>query len=119
VAAAIAKAADGAGRMPRCLVQVNVGREPQKAGIAPEEAATLVARCRELGLPVVGLMTIPPADEPPGPHFAALAALAADLGVDTSMGMSGDYAEAISRGARWVRVGSAIFGARPSAAPPA
>jgi len=115
VAAAIAKAADAAGRMPRCLVQVNVGNEPQKAGVAPEETAALVDSCRALGLPVIGLMAIPPVDEPPGPHFEALAHLAEGLGLDTSMGMSGDYAEAIAHGARWVRVGSAIFGARPPA----
>jgi len=116
-AVAIAKAADNVGRMTRCLVQVNVGREPQKAGVPPEEAAALVDRCRALGLPVAGLMTIPPVDEPPGPHFDTLATLAADLGVDTSMGMSADYAEAVARGARWVRVGSAIFGARPPVRP--
>jgi hypothetical protein len=74
-----------------------------------------VARCRDLGLPVVGLMAIPPVDEAPGPHFEALARLAGDLGLATSMGMSGDYEEAIAHGARWVRVGSAIFGARPPA----
>lgn len=115
VAAAIAKAADAVGRMPKCLVQVNVGLEPQKAGAAPEETVALVERCRALGLPVIGLMAIPPVDEPPGPHFATLARLAGELGLDTSMGMSGDYAEAILHGARWVRVGSAIFGARPPA----
>ena len=70
-------------------------------------------RCRALGLQVEGLMTIPPIDEPPGPHFEALAALAHEAGLPTSMGMSGDYVEAIRHGARWVRVGSAIFGARP------
>ena len=115
IAEAIAKAADGAGRVPRCLVQVNVGREAQKAGAAPEEAAALVERCRALGLPIEGLMAIPPLEELPGPHFQALAALADELGLATSMGMSGDYAEAIAHGARWVRVGSAIFGARPQA----
>lgn len=113
IAEAIAKAADTVGRMPRCLVQVNIGREAQKAGAAPEEAAALVERAQALGLPVIGLMAIPPADEPPGPHFAALAEIAAGLGLPTSMGMSGDYREAIAHGARWVRVGSAIFGARP------
>lgn len=119
-AVAIAKAADAAGKMPRCLVQVNVGREPQKAGVAPGETVAFVERCRALGLPVEGLMAIPPVDEPPGPHFAALAELAARCGVATSMGMSADFEEAIAHGARWVRVGSAIFGARsPGEAPPA
>lgn len=115
IAEAIAAAADGAGRMPRCLVQVNVGREAQKAGVDPDGTAALVERCRALGLPVEGLMAIPPADEPPAPHFAALATLARDHGLATSMGMSGDYAEAIVHGARWVRVGSAIFGSRQRA----
>ena len=117
IATAIAKAADAVGRMPRCLVQVNIGREPQKAGVAPEESAALLARCRELGLPVEGLMTIPPVDEPPAPHFAALKALADEHGLRTSMGMSGDYEEAVRQGAHWVRVGSATFGARPPLAP--
>lgn len=113
IAEAVARAADAVGRMPRCLVQVNIGREQQKAGVPPEEAAALLARCRALGLPVAGLMAIPPAGEPPGPYFAALSRLAAREGLATSMGMSADYAEAIVHGARWVRVGSAIFGARP------
>jgi len=113
IATAIMKAAEAAGRMPKCLVQVNIGREPQKAGVAPEETAALVEHCRTLGLPVIGLMAIPPADEPPGPYFDALKALADDEGLPVSMGMSGDFEEAIIHGARWVRVGSAIFGARP------
>ncbi|MCF3933996.1 YggS family pyridoxal phosphate-dependent enzyme [Acuticoccus sp. M5D2P5] len=113
IATAIAKAADDAGRMPRCMVQVNIGREPQKAGIEPEETLAFVERCKALGLPVEALMAIPPVDEPPGPHFDALAALAADCGLKTSMGMSGDYEEAIAHGANFVRVGSAIFGSRP------
>lgn len=113
IAAAIAKAADSVGRMPRCLVQVNIGREPQKAGVAPEDTAALLDRCRALGLRVEGLMAIPPVDEPPGPHFAALRKLADEHGLKTSMGMSSDYEEAVRQGAHWVRVGSAIFGARP------
>lgn len=113
IATAIARAADTVGRMPRCLVQVNIGREPQKAGAAPEETSALLDRCRALGLPVLGLMAIPPAGEPAGPYFDALMALAAEHGLATSMGMSGDFEEAIRHGARWVRVGSAIFGARP------
>ena len=115
IATAIAKAADALGKMPRCMVQVNIGREPQKAGIDLDDALAFVERCRALGLPVEGLMAIPPFDEPAGPHFAALATLAGDLCLATSMGMSGDYEEAIRHGARWVRVGSAIFGARTRA----
>ncbi|MBJ3777827.1 YggS family pyridoxal phosphate-dependent enzyme [Acuticoccus mangrovi] len=117
IAEAIAKAGEALGRLPKVMVQVNIGREPQKAGVAPEDAASLVARCRALGLDVIALMAIPPADAPPAPYFDALARLAADCGVaDTSMGMSGDYEIAIAHGARWVRVGSAIFGSRPSIA---
>jgi pyridoxal phosphate enzyme (YggS family) len=102
-------------RAPRLLVQVNTGGEPQKAGVAPEEAEAFVARCREVhGLVVDGLMCIPPVDEPPAPHFALLATIARRLGLaELSMGMSDDFETAIALGATMVRVGSAIFGARP------
>ncbi|WP_075220589.1 YggS family pyridoxal phosphate-dependent enzyme [Acuticoccus yangtzensis] len=113
IAEAIAKAGEAAGRMPKVMVQVNIGNEPQKAGVAPEDAAALVERVRALGLDVIALMAIPPVDEDPAPHFAALKAMADGLGLATSMGMSGDYETAVAQGARWVRVGSAIFGARP------
>lgn len=114
LATAIAAERDRLGRCPDLLVQVNVGREPQKAGIDPDEAEAFVADCRErLGLPVTGLMCIPPADEDPRPHFAFLAELAAKEGLAVlSMGMSGDFEAAIALGATHVRVGSAIFGAR-------
>ncbi|SES43856.1 YggS family pyridoxal phosphate-dependent enzyme [Rhizobium sp. NFR03] len=104
----------------RIYVQVNTGLEPQKAGIAPEETAAFVAMCRDaLGLSVEGLMCIPPAEENPGPHFALLAKLAAENGVEKlSMGMSGDFETAIAFGATSVRVGSAIFGLRDVAAQP-
>lgn len=102
------------GRALRLYVQVNTGEEPQKAGIAPNEAVAFVARCRGVhGLPIEGLMCIPPADEDPAPHFRQLADLARAAGVaKLSMGMSGDYAVAVAEGATGVRVGSAIFGAR-------
>src|SRR5690606_36610727 len=103
------------GRRPDCYLQVNTGEEAQKAGVAPQEVDGFVALCRdELGLPVKGLMCIPPVDEPPAPHFALLAELAErhDLPV-LSMGMSGDYEIAIGIGATHVRVGTAIFGDRP------
>lgn len=95
-------------------VQVNTGLEPQKAGIPPEEAVSFAGFCKnELGLNVIGFMCIPPAEENPGPHFALLARLAKEAGLDKlSMGMSGDYETAIAFGATSVRVGSAIFGAR-------
>ena len=115
LAQAIAKAAQKAGRCPELLVQVNTGEEPQKAGVAPAEADAFIAACRTLDLPVVGLMCIPPADEPPGPHFALLAKIAGRNGLSQlSMGMSGDFETAIAFGATHVRVGSALFGDRAS-----
>jgi pyridoxal phosphate enzyme (YggS family) len=98
----------------RLYIQVNTGLEPQKAGIAPDDTVAFVALCREtLGLPVEGLMCIPPADENPGPHFALLAELAKACDVaKLSMGMSGDFEIAIAFGATSARVGSAIFGTR-------
>jgi PLP dependent protein len=95
-------------------VQVNTGAEPQKSGIAPQETVSFVARCRtEYGLAVSGLMCIPPLDEDPGPHFALLAKLAGECGVEKlSMGMSADFETAVEMGATHVRVGSAIFGER-------
>lgn len=103
------------GRTVKLYVQVNTGLEPQKAGIDPRETAAFVERCRnDYGLPVEGLMCIPPADENPGPHFALLAKLAGECGLSRlSMGMSGDFETAVAFGATSVRVGSAIFGSRP------
>ena len=102
------------GKAPRLYVQVNTGLEPQKAGIVPDETVDFVRLCREeLGLTVEGLMCIPPAHENPGPHFALLAKLAHQCGLEKlSMGMSSDYEVAIGFGATSVRVGSAIFGSR-------
>lgn len=114
IAAELAKEMRKKGRAPRLFVQVNTGRETQKAGIDPDEAVAFVARCRDVhGLAIAGLMAIPPAEDGPAPHFALLARLATQAGVDNlSMGMSGDYAIAIALGATHVRVGSAIFGVR-------
>jgi pyridoxal phosphate enzyme (YggS family) len=111
----LAKAMDKLDRRPDCYVQVNTGEEPQKAGIAPEEADAFIAFCRdEARLPVKGLMCIPPLDEPPAPHFALLGEIAARNGLSVlSMGMSADFETAIELGATHVRVGSAIFGERP------
>jgi uncharacterized pyridoxal phosphate-containing UPF0001 family protein len=102
-------------RRPRCLVQVNTGNEPQKAGVPADEAPGLVDLCRgELGLPIEGLMCIPPVEADPAPHFRRLAQLARQLGLGVlSMGMSADYPIAIAEGATHVRVGTAVFGARP------
>ena len=98
----------------KLFVQVNTGREPQKAGIDPESADAFLTECREVhGLEITGLMCIPPADEEPTPHFELLRAIARRNGIGKlSMGMSGDYAAAIACGATHVRVGSAIFGTR-------
>lgn len=111
----IAARADKLGLVQRCLVQVNVGREPQKRGCAPEDVPALVrAFAARPSVRCEGLMCIPPEDAPPRPFFEALAALAAAEGLGTlSMGMSADFAAAIAAGATIVRVGSAVFGARP------
>ncbi len=103
-----------AGKTLRLYVQVNIGEEAQKAGIAPAEADAFIAACHETyGLTIEGLMCIPPFDQDPAPHFAALRAIAARNGVEKlSMGMSDDFEIAIAEGATSVRVGSAIFGAR-------
>ena len=102
------------GRRPRLYVQVNTGEEAQKAGVAPAEADAFIAAARTTyGLEPEGLMCIPPADEPPGPHFALLRKIAQRNGLTRlSMGMSGDFETAIRFGATSVRVGSAVFGAR-------
>ena len=101
-------------RLP-CFIQVNTGEEPQKAGIWPADVDGFVQTCRDdLGLSVIGLMAIPPLDEEPSLHFALLAKIAARNGLaQLSMGMSADYEIAVQFGATHVRVGSAIFGARP------
>ncbi|MEZ5773460.1 MAG: YggS family pyridoxal phosphate-dependent enzyme [Hyphomicrobiaceae bacterium] len=114
IAEALAAEMRKQGRTPKLFVQVNTGEEPQKAGIAPKEAAAFVKACREVhGLQIEGLMCIPPLDEEPSLHFALLARLAAEAGVGKlSMGMSGDFETAIAFGATHVRVGSAIFGSR-------
>lgn len=104
-----------AGRHLPCFVQVNIGGEAQKAGIAVGDTLAFVERCRSIhGLNVVGLMCIPPDGQPAGPYFALLAGLARDAGVEgLSMGMSADFETAIAMGATHVRVGSALFGYRP------
>ena len=96
------------------FIEVNTGEEPQKAGVHPRDAAVFIADCRDrLGLPVIGLMCIPPVDENPALHFALLQKLARENGVaNLSMGMSGDFETAIKFGATHVRVGTAIFGER-------
>ena len=113
LAKALAAAMDKAGRRVPCFVQVNIGEEEQKGGCAIAELPRFLADVKALGLPVVGLMAVPPADLEPSPYFALLAKLACDHGLDQlSMGMSGDYETAVRIGATHVRVGSALFGAR-------
>ena len=114
IARALKKEMDRQGRTPELLVQVNTGEEPQKAGIAPLDLVDFVGFCQgELGLSISGLMCIPPVDEEPALHFALLKKYADELGLaKLSMGMSGDFETAVALGATYVRVGSAIFGAR-------
>jgi len=111
---ALAKEIAKQGRAPTLLVEINTGAEPQKAGVLPQDADAFLAACRDsYGLTVSGLMCIPPADEAPGPHFALTAKIAKRNGLTLlSMGMSADFATAITLGATHVRVGSAIFGGR-------
>ena len=113
LARTLARLRDELGHCPPLFIQVNTGEEPQKAGIMPDAADAFIADCRKLGLPVVGLMCIPPVEEEPALHFALLAKIAArnDL-KELSMGMSSDFETAIAQGATYVRVGSAIFGER-------
>jgi len=114
LAAALAKEIDKQGRAPLLFVEINTGAEPQKAGLLPEAADAFLRDCRAVyGLTIAGLMCIPPLGEPPAPHFALTAKIAARNGLALlSMGMSADYEIAIRFGATHVRVGSAIFGAR-------
>jgi pyridoxal phosphate enzyme (YggS family) len=111
---ALAKEIKAQGRRPQLFVQVNTGEEPQKAGVAPQDADGFIAACRDkYGLEISGLMCIPPVDQAPAPHFALTAKIAARNGLkNLSMGMSADFATAIQFGATHVRVGSAIFGHR-------
>lgn len=116
IAAELARQIARSGRRPRLFVQVNTGEEPQKAGILPADAVAFVHRCREHHrLPVSGLMCIPPVDDEPSLHFGLLREIARRTGLGTlSMGMSADYEIAVRFGATLVRVGTAVFGERPS-----
>jgi pyridoxal phosphate enzyme (YggS family) len=117
LAGKLARAVQARGACPTLFVQVNTGREPQKAGVDPAGLEALLAACRGLDLPVFGLMTIPPVDEDPLPHFRLLADLAARHGLaGLSMGMSDDFETAIACGATHVRIGSAVFGPRAAQA---
>ena len=110
----LAREIERAGKAPELIVQVNTGAEPQKGGVLPGDADAFLELCRSrYGLAIAGLMCIPPAEDPPSPHFALLGKIAKRNGLAIlSMGMSADYEAAIQLGATHVRVGSAIFGAR-------
>lgn len=111
--AALGKAMAAAGKQPDCFIQVNIGAEPQKGGCVIAELPNLLAAARAAGLPIVGLMCVPPADIEAAPFFALLAELARRHGLDQlSMGMSSDYETAAMLSATVIRVGSALFGAR-------
>lgn len=113
LARALARLAQEEGKCPELFVQVNTGEEQQKAGIAPDELDAFIVECRDLDLPVKGLMCIPPIEEEPTLHFALLGKLANRNGLERlSMGMSADFETAIKLGSTHVRVGSAIFGER-------
>ncbi|MBL8791699.1 MAG: YggS family pyridoxal phosphate-dependent enzyme [Rhizobiales bacterium] len=119
--AALAREMERQKKTPQLYVQVNTGLEPQKAGLAPDQVAGFIRNSeRDFGIRYAGLMCIPPVDQDPAPHFRMLANLAKANGLaGLSMGMSSDFAVAIAEGATAVRVGSAIFGARPTAIPAA
>lgn len=113
----LARIVQDTGRAPQLFVQVNTGDEPQKSGIAPAQADGFIAECRALDLPVIGCMCIPPDEADPTPHFRLLREIANRNGLPAlSMGMSADFETAIAEGATHIRIGSAIFGARPAAA---
>ncbi|GAB7551321.1 YggS family pyridoxal phosphate-dependent enzyme [Novosphingobium resinovorum] len=115
--AALGKAMEKAARKVPCFIQVNIGAEDQKGGCAIADVPVLLASAREAGIPVVGLMCVPPAGIEAAPFFALLAKIAADNNADggldqLSMGMSDDFETAVLLGATQVRVGSALFGKR-------
>ena len=116
---ALAKAMDAAGKRVPCYIQVNIGAEEQKGGCAIADVPALIAAARDADIPLLGLMAVPPADVEPAPYFALLAKMAREEGLPRlSMGMSGDYETAIMLGATDIRVGTALFGDRPTPARP-
>ena len=119
LARALAAEMTRSGRRLPCFIQVNTGEEPQKAGVGPDAAGALISTCvDDLGLPVTGLMCIPPVDEEPSLHFALLADIAGRHGLKSlSMGMTQDFEIAVQFGATHVRVGTAVFGERPRPGP--
>ena len=118
LAEVLAREMERSGRRLPCFIEVNTGEEPQKAGVLPDAVDAFITDCRDrLGLPIIGLMCIPPEHEEPALHFALLREIAKRNGLgQLSMGMSADFETAIRFGATHVRVGTAIFGARRIAA---
>jgi PLP dependent protein len=113
IVAALARGMEKVGKRPDCFLQVNIGAENQKGGCAITDLPALLTQARAAGLPVVGLMAVPPANTEAAPYFALLAKLGRDHGLPSlSMGMSGDYETAALLGATEVRVGTALFGGR-------
>jgi hypothetical protein len=111
--AALGKAMEKTGKRPDCFIQVNIGEEPQKGGVPVSELPELLSQAQSAGLPVVGLMCIPPADVEPAPYFALLAQLGRRHALPAlSMGMSADFETAVTISATHVRVGTALFGER-------
>jgi len=114
LARALAEEMERGGHRPDCFIQVNTGEEPQKSGVHPADADDFIGACRDLGLPLRGLMCIPPQDDEPSLHFALLREIARRNGLaDLSMGMTADFDVAVRFGATHVRVGTALFGPRP------
>ncbi|MCW1401291.1 YggS family pyridoxal phosphate-dependent enzyme [Novosphingobium sp. MW5] len=110
---ALAKAMDKTGRQVPCFIQVNIGAEEQKGGCAIADTPAMIAEARAAGIPLAGLMCVPPLGTEPAPYFALLDKIAAENGLEgLSMGMSDDFETAIMLGASHVRIGSALFGAR-------
>lgn len=115
--AALTRAAEKTGRRPDCFIQVNLAEEPQKGGCTVGELPELLEQARAAGLPVIGLMCIPPADLEPAPWFALLAEHGRRHGLPAlSMGMTADFRTAVTIGATHVRIGTALFGERATAA---
>lgn len=113
LAAALADEMKKQGRNLPCFIQVNTGEEPQKGGVIPAELPALLDVCKKLNMGIIGLMCLPPENEPPALHFALLKKLSLRHGLkDLSMGMSADFEKAIKLGATYIRVGTALFGER-------
>ena len=104
---------EATGKQLDCYIQVNIGKEPQKAGVMPEDAEALLGYAKQKGLKIVGLMCVPPVGQHPAPYFAALKQMAGNMGLsELSMGMSEDFETAVRMGATCVRLGRVLFGER-------